>query len=82
MTEYIFSKHAIEMMREREILEDWVWRTLNDSENISTGKDGNLHFSKVIAEREYRVLHVVINSTVSPNRVVTVFFDRRLRSKK
>ena len=82
MAEYIFSKHAVEMMTERKISEDWVWRVLNDSENIFTGEDDNLHFSKAIAEKENRVLHVVVNPAVSPNRIVTVFFDRRLRSKK
>jgi hypothetical protein len=70
------------MMKERNISEDWVWRALNDSENIFTGEDGNLHFSKVIAEKENRVLHVVVNPAISPKRIVTLFFDRRLRSKK
>ena len=82
MTEYIFSKHAAEMMKERNIAEDWVWRVLNDSENTFTGEDSNLHFTKAIAEKENRVLRVVVNPAVSPKRIVTVFFDRRLRSKK
>jgi hypothetical protein len=82
MIKYIFSKHATDMMKERNISEDWVWRALNDSENIFTGEDGNLHFSKVIAEKENRVLHVVVNPAISPKRIVTLFFDRRLRSKK
>ena len=82
MTEYIFSKHATEMIKERNLSEGWIWRVLNESENTFTGEDGNLHFSKAIAEKENRILHVVVNPTVSPNRVVTAFFDRRLRSKK
>lgn len=82
MTEYIFSKHAAEMMKERNIAEDWVWRVLNESENTFAGEDGNMHFTKAITEKESRVLHVVVNSSVSPKRIVTVFFDRRLRSKK
>jgi len=82
MTEYIFSKHATAMMKERKISEDWVWRVLNDSENTFTGEDGNLHFSKAIAVKENRVLHVVVNPAFSPKRIVTLFFDRRLRSKK
>ena len=49
MTEYIFSKHAAEMMKERNISEDWVWRVLNESENTFTGEDDNLHFTKAIA---------------------------------
>ena len=82
MTDTIFSKHALEMMTERNISESWVWRTLNESENTFTGDDGNLHFSKAIAEREDRILHVVVNPAVSPKRIVTLFFDRRLRSKQ
>jgi len=80
MTDYIFSKHALEMMKERNILETWVQRVLNESDNTFTSEDGNLHFSKAIAEIEDRVLHVVVNPAVSPKRIVTLFFDRRLRS--
>ena len=79
MIEYVFSKHATEMLKERKIMEDWVWRALNESENTITGEDGNLHFAKAIAEKENRVLHVVVNPAVSPQRIVTVFFDRRLK---
>jgi hypothetical protein len=81
MIDYIFSKHAIEMMEERKISEDWVWRVLKESEDTFTGDDKNLHFTKAIAEKEYRVLHVVVNPAGSPQKIVTVFFDRRLRSK-
>ena len=81
MADYIFSKHASEMLAERKIEEDWVWRVLNESTNTFTSEDGNLHFTKALTEKEDRVLHVVVNLTVSPNRIVTVFFDRRLRSK-
>ena len=79
MTETIFSKHASEMIQERNILEDWVWRALNESDSTFTGEDKNLHFTKAITEKENRVLHVVVNPAVSPKRIVTVFFDRRLR---
>lgn len=82
MTDYTFSTHAVDMMEERNILENWVRRALNESDNTFTGDDGNLHFTKAIAEREDRVLHVVVNPAVSPKRIVTLFFDRRLRSKK
>ena len=82
MINYIFSKHATEMMDERKISENWVRQTLNESENTCTSVDGNLHFTKAITEKENRVLHVVVNPAVSPKRIVTLFFDRRLRSKK
>ena len=64
-------------------MEDWVWRVLDESENTlisAENEDGNLHFAKAIAEKQNRILHVVVNPSVSPKRVVTVFFDRRLRN--
>jgi hypothetical protein len=79
MIEYVFSKHATEMLKERKIIEDWIWLALNESDNITTGEDGNLHYAKAIAEKGNRVLHVVVNPSVSPKRIVTVFFDRRLK---
>jgi hypothetical protein len=45
------------------------------------GEDGNLHYAKAIREHENSILHVVINANVGPNRIVTVFFDRRLRKQ-
>ncbi len=67
------------MMEEREISEGWLWKALDEPDDIWEGKDGNMHYSKVVPERENRVLHVVVNSNVVPRRVVTLFFDRRLR---
>lgn len=81
MAEYTFSKHASDMLEERNISEDWIWRVINESQNTFTSEDGNLHFTKAISENENRVLHVVVNPTVSPKRIITLFFDRRLRSK-
>jgi hypothetical protein len=45
-------------------------------------EDNNLHYSKGIKERGGQVLHVVVNPNVQPNRIVTVFFDRRMRRDK
>jgi hypothetical protein len=46
------------------------------------GEDGNLHYTKAIRERDGRVLRVVINPAYQPNRIVTLFFDRRLGKRK
>jgi hypothetical protein len=72
------STHAKDMLMERNILEEWVWRTINTPQRKRLGDDGNMHYTKAIKEREGRVLHVVVNPNVQPNRIVTVFFDRRL----
>ena len=77
-----FSQHAKDMLIERNILEDWVLRTIHSFDNKQIGADNNMHYSREIKEMGNRVLHVVVNPHVQPNRVVTVFFDRRLRRKK
>lgn len=75
---YEFSTHAKDMLRERNIEEEWVWRTIETGKS-KKGDDGHLHYSKPIREKDGRILHVVINPYVNPRRIVTVFFDRRLQ---
>ena len=77
-----FSSHAKDMLSERKISEEWVWRTVNSPDSKKTGADSNTHYTKAIEEREGRILHVIVNPNIEPNRVVTVFFDRRLKRKK
>lgn len=75
------SFHARDMLRERSILEAWVWRTISTPDKKQRGEDDNLHYTKAIKEKSGLVLHVVVNTDVQPNRIVTVFFDRRLQKK-
>ena len=82
MTEFEFSSHAREMLIERRILEEWVWRTIETPAKKKTSMDGNVHYTKMIREREGCVLHVVVNPSTSPHRIVTLFFDRRLRKSQ
>ncbi|HQY95144.1 MAG: DUF4258 domain-containing protein [Caldilinea sp.] len=81
MPDFEFSAHTKEMLKERNLAEEWVWRTLDAPDKKWRGDDGNVHYTKRIHERDGRVLRVVVNADVQPNRVVTVFFDRRLRQK-
>lgn len=78
MPDFSFTTHAKYMLEERKISEEWVWRTIENPQRKKKGKDGNMHYTKPIRERDGRVLHVVINLSVDPQRIVTVFFDRRL----
>jgi hypothetical protein len=82
MPDIEFSIHAKEMLVERNIPETWVWRTINTPDKKRLGNDGNMHYRKPIRERQGRVLHVVVDHNRQPNRIVTVFFDRRPGSKK
>ena len=54
-------------------------RTLNDPDNREIMTDNTTHYIKAIPEFGGRSLRVVMNLDVIPNRVITVFFDRRIR---
>lgn len=75
-----FSKHTIDMIIERSIPEEWVWLALNFPDRKEIGTDENTHYIKMIPENNHRFLRVIVNEQISPNIVVTVFFDRRIRS--
>lgn len=82
MPAFELSAHAKEMLAERNIAEEWVWRVLSTPDRRRRGTDGNMHYTKTIRERGGRILRVVVNADVQPNRIVTLFFDRRLGRKE
>lgn len=82
MPDFELSTHTKDMLKERNIAEQWVWRTINTPDRKHRGDDGNMHYTKTIRERDDRVLRVVVNADVQPNLIVTVFFDRRLGQKR
>ncbi len=77
--EFKLSKHTQDMLKERNISDEWVWQTINNPDWENVGADNNVHYFKSISEHEGRILHVVVNPHVSPKKVVTVFFDRKAR---
>ena len=78
MTQVVLTTHARIMLVERDIDEGWVWATIHAPDGSEIGADGNLHLWRAIPEREGRFLRVILNADAAPQRVVTVFFDRRL----
>jgi len=80
MPDFELSTHAREMVIERGIADEWIWRTIDTPSRKKTDADGNVHYIKPI--REGRVLHLVVNPNASPCRIVTLFFDRRLGNSK
>jgi len=44
MPEYLFSNHAKDMLKERDILEEWVLQTINNPDQKNSGDDGNIHY--------------------------------------
>lgn len=79
MADIEFSSHARDMLKERNISEEWVRRAINSADRTEQGADSNIHYIKAIPEHEGRFLRVIVNPHVTPRCVVTVFFDRRLR---
>lgn len=80
---YELTRHAQEALAEREITVGWLEQTLSapelvlpDPEDVSVER----RFRR-IPEYGGRVLRVAVNTAVEPNRVVSVFFDRRMEGK-
>ena len=79
MSESEFSEHAREMLKERGIQESWVKKALDQPETKTTHDDGTVHYTRAIEEFGGRHLRVIVNPDIQPQKVVTQFFDRRLR---
>ncbi len=80
---YELSNHAKEVMEERNISYEILERTLFDPMLIEKDKfDSDLeHRLSSIPENENRVLRIIINILTIPIKVVTLFYDRRMRGK-
>ncbi len=77
------TKHAQKALDEREIPREWLERTLAAPELVIPDPDDatvERRFRR-IPEFGGRVLRVAVNTTVEPNRVVSVFFDRKMKGK-
>jgi len=77
------TNHARRALAEREIPIEWVERTLNGPE-LSLPDPNNAMIERRfrrIPEFGGRVLRVAVNTTVEPKRVVSVFFDRKMKGK-
>lgn len=79
MKKYEFSEHAYDMLKERNIQEAWVKSTIEEPEMRELKDDGTVHYIKTIKEYGGRYLRVVMNPNANPHKIVTLFFDRRMR---
>jgi len=69
------------MLKERNIQEAWVKLTMENPEKKELKDDGTIHYIGAIEEYGGRYLRVVVNPDVTPERIITLFFDRRLRRR-
>jgi hypothetical protein len=80
---YQLSDHATEAMHERNIDPAWVARVID---NPALTEPDRLdpqarHALAAIPEHGDRVLRVIYNPSVTPWRVITAYFDRRMKGR-
>ncbi len=77
------TNHARRAVAEREIPIEWIERTLQAPELILPDPNDAMieRCFRRIPEFGGRVLRVAVNRTVEPQRVVSVFFDRKMQGK-
>jgi len=80
---YELTQHARDVLAERHIRVEWMERALVEPElKLPDPTDATLERRyRKIPEHENRVLRVVVNTTVAPERVVSVHFDRTMKGK-
>jgi hypothetical protein len=81
MSEFQYTRHFKDMLQERSIPMSFITITLTKPEKVENHDDGTMHFLRQIPRRDNRWLRVVVNVVVEPNKIITAFFDRRLRGK-
>jgi len=54
---------------------------LESPDHTEIGADNNVHYIKESNEFGPRTFRVIVNPRATPNRVITFFFDRRLRTR-
>jgi len=80
---YELTQHAQKVLEERDIPVEWLERTLLAPELVLPEPNDNAveRCFRRIPEYGGRVLRVVVNKAVDPNRVLSVFFDCRMKDK-
>jgi hypothetical protein len=81
LKEFEFTKHAEDMLQEREIPERWIFDCINNPDRTEWENNETIHYIKAINEFGNRFLRVVVNPLVMPKRIITFFFDKRLKAK-
>lgn len=81
--DYTLTEHARRVLAERDIPIEWLERVLeNPSRREPDPDDSELErWYLAIEEHEGRALRVVVNTSVEPVPVVSVFFDRGKKGK-
>ncbi len=81
--DYAFSDHAVLSLRKRRIPIQWLESVLAAPTLILPDADDETLEHRLARIPEYggRVLRVVVNTRASPIRIVTLYFDRTMKSR-
>jgi len=80
---YELTRHAENVLEERQIPVEWMERAFAAPELVLPDPDDvsiERRFRR-IPEFGDRVLRVAVNTAVEPKRIVSVFFDRKMKDK-
>jgi hypothetical protein len=86
LDKFDFTRHALDEIKDRRIKHRWIEDTLHNPDRTKreyARRDGRrcvvkVAYLKRIAEFNNHWLKVVVDPTVHPNKVITVFFDSNL----
>jgi hypothetical protein len=80
---YELTQHARDVLEERKIPIEWMERVISEAVLVQPSATDATLESRLVSMPEHggRVLRVVINKTVVPQRVVSVYFDRTMKGK-
>ncbi|MCY3567377.1 MAG: DUF4258 domain-containing protein [Chloroflexi bacterium] len=81
--DFILTHHAARQMADRKIRRQWISSVIEVPERREPDrKDPTIElFYGRISSAESKVLLVVVNTAADPWRIVSVFFDRRMRGR-
>lgn len=79
MEEFEYTKHALEMIQERLIRTDWIDATISIPDKTEFIDNDEIHYIKQIKEFGNRYLRIVVNPYSQPKKIITLFFDRRIK---
>jgi len=83
MRRYDLSRHAKDVISARQIRLAWLEQVLDSPDLVEADRDDPelVHHIARIKEYGNRALRVVFNKSKGPARIVTVYFDRKMKGR-
>lgn len=81
--DYELSEHAGDVLAKRKISIEWLECAMASPQRVEPDTEDKALEHRLAAIPEYgnRVLRVIVNLQVKPIRIVTLYFDRRMKGR-